>query len=418
MVDGSDLGRWLIERQRRLDRAQAEWLEHLAEFDRSEAWALDGQLSCASWMVLRMGMARSTAFERLQVAHALERRPVIAAAFREGRLSYSAVRLLARMDWPSQEVDEAAVALAEAPGATIADIERLVRTYDLYVGQEVPPPPPEAARQIRIRRNGDGTGRIVITLTELELAEFAAALQAFVDLRYRSSGPVDESAVADTPTPPSSSPATPLPADAPTLPGPVDESAVADIPTSVTARADAFMDLVNAGLAAADGGRVAGDDRYLVHLVSLEQRATTFVGGTPVHPGAAGAVGCDCSSVEHATTDAGEPLRLGRRSRQWSTAQRRAVSVRDGGHCRFPGCTSTFYDIHHIQAWEHDGPTDVANGMCCCRRHHRLIHGQGFKVEGDANAELVFCRPDGTLIDVSFPVSRPLLSVVDIAADR
>ncbi len=42
-------------------------------------------------------MSRSAAFEKLQVAHQLRRRPVLREAFAAGRISYSAVQVMARM---------------------------------------------------------------------------------------------------------------------------------------------------------------------------------------------------------------------------------------------------------------------------------------------------------------------------------
>jgi hypothetical protein len=103
-VEGSDLACWIVEHRGCLDRAEANWLERLVEFDRSGEWALDGQLCCGSWLAWRAGMARSTAFEKLRVAHSLARRPIIAEAFKDGTLSYSAVRAITRMDDPDPGV--------------------------------------------------------------------------------------------------------------------------------------------------------------------------------------------------------------------------------------------------------------------------------------------------------------------------
>jgi hypothetical protein len=200
---------------------------------------------------------------------------------------------------------------------------------------------------VRIRRGEHGTGQIVVTLSDLEIEEVAAALQAFIDLRYRPR-PVDESSRGD-PTGPADDG------------GPVDESSRGDC-----------------------------------------GRSFSFLDGTPVHPADAAAATCDCSTVAHTVTAAGEPLNLGRKTRQWSTAQRRAISVRDGGQCRFPGCRYRHFDIHHLVPWEADGPTDITNGCCACRRHHRMIHG-GYRVAGDPNGPLNFYRPDGTYIGATFP---------------
>jgi hypothetical protein len=121
-----DVGQWLIENRADMDRAEALWLQRLAEFDRDGLWALDGQFSCASWLVWRTNMARSTADEKLRVAHELERRPIVAEAFRQGRLSYSAARAITRLDRPDPAVDEALIELARSGQGSILDLERVV----------------------------------------------------------------------------------------------------------------------------------------------------------------------------------------------------------------------------------------------------------------------------------------------------
>ena len=186
------LGRWLVENRECLDRGEAEWLERLAAFDREQLWALDGANSCSSWLMWRARMARSTSFERLRVAHEVFRRPIIADAFRAGVLSYSAVRIISRMDSPSADVDRALVELASTPDSSLADIERVVRAYGLYASQErLPADRARAKRGVQICRGENGSARIVITLSDLEVEEFAAALQAFIDLRYRTDQPVE-----------------------------------------------------------------------------------------------------------------------------------------------------------------------------------------------------------------------------------
>lgn len=118
-------------------------------------------------------------------------------------------------------------------------------------------------------------------------------------------------------------------------------------------------------------------------------------------------MGCDTSLVAHTTTSDGEPLRLGRKTRVWSTAQRRAAVVRDGGHCRFPGCDLRHVDLHHLVSWEHDGPTDIDNAVCLCRHHHRLLH-HGFTATAGPDGAVVFHRPDGTLLGTTHPARHQL----------
>ena len=379
-----DEGRWLVENRMEMDRAEAAWLEKLAEFDRDGLWALDGHLSCATWLTWRMNMARSTAFEKLRVAHELDRRPIIAEAFREGRLSYSAVRAITRMDRPDPDVDRALVEVASGE-ASILDVERLVRSYQLYADQERPPAEEvDRMRQVRIRRGDDGTGQVVVTLSDLEVEEFAATFQAFLDLRFREQ-PVDESSAGDGEQ------------------------------SGESKRADAFMDLVRTALEHADGGRAAGDDRYLVHVVRRESgQLLTLPDGTPLDSLTTSMIDCDASTVRHTVSDAGEPLHLGRKTREWSTAQRRAIRVRDGGHCRFVGCWFTHNDIHHILPWEDGGLTDIDNGISACPRHHHKLHA-GFSVSGNPNGELRFYRPDGSYIGSTYPVDSLRESFIELS---
>ena len=69
-----------------------------------------------------------------------------------------------------------------------------MRAYRLYADQDLPPPDDTGrVRDVKIHRGDDGTGQIIVTLGDLEVEEFAATLQAFIDLRYR---PVDRSSCA------------------------------------------------------------------------------------------------------------------------------------------------------------------------------------------------------------------------------
>ena len=90
----------------------------------------------------------------------LARRPVLAEAFREGRVSYSAVRAITRIDGPDPAVDEALVALAGSGEASIVDVERAVRAYRLYADQDRPPPDDtDRVRDVKIHRGDDGPAR-------------------------------------------------------------------------------------------------------------------------------------------------------------------------------------------------------------------------------------------------------------------
>jgi hypothetical protein len=79
--------------------------------------------------------------------------------------------------------------------------------------------------------------------------------------------------------------------------------------------------------------------------------------------------------------DSEEVLKLGASRRLFSSRQRIALAVRDGG-CRFPGCDRppSWTEAHHVIHWESGGATDVDNGILLCRHHHLLVHNNGWRI--------------------------------------
>jgi hypothetical protein len=172
---------WLIEQRSRLDAGEATWLAELARFDASGAWSADGQLSTVSWLVVFCRMSRATAFEKLRVARQLARRPQVAAALNDGRISYSAARAITRAEDPSPEVDGALVTVAES--ATVTDVEMIVRAYGAYCDQERPLEERiERRRGIRFFSAGDGLVGIEGQLTEIEAAEVRSVLELLINV--------------------------------------------------------------------------------------------------------------------------------------------------------------------------------------------------------------------------------------------
>ncbi len=89
------------------------------------------------------------------------------------------------------------------------------------------------------------------------------------------------------------------------------------------------------------------------------------------------------SGVTPVTVDeSGTPLDVGREHRLFTSKQRIALAIRDGG-CRMPGCDRppSYTEAHHLQEWAADsGRTDLADGILLCRYCHMLIHNNGWKI--------------------------------------
>ena len=392
-------GTWLVQRRRVIDTSEGAWLEVLVDFDASGAWLEEGALSCVEWLMRRCRMARSTAFEKLQVAHELRRRPRVAAALAAGELSYSAVRLITSISGACEEVDDALVSLGA--NHSVRQLERAVRHYQHLADQERDSDPTldrYERRGLRLLRQCNGLATAEVVLSDTEIEELDAALDAFVErgsTEGQASTITESAADSDGGEQAQCRPQRREP-----------------MRCWVGRRADAFMDLVRCALAHAKHGQAVGADRYMVHVVAdlAVLRGTgagrcELIGGRPIAPAVLARLACDSSTVGHLVGPEGEPLALGRRCRGWSSSQRRAITVRDGGRCRFLDCGHTKADIHHLVPWEEGGPTDIANGALLCPRHHTLVH-HGYTVEGDANGPLTYHAPDGTCLGTSDPAGR------------
>jgi len=71
------------------------------------------------------------------------------------------------------------------------------------------------------------------------------------------------------------------------------------------------------------------------------------------------------------------PLDLGRTKRLFTKWQKVAVNERDRG-CVRCSAPPAFCHGHHIQFWDDDGPTNVANAVSLCSGCHHRLHEQGW----------------------------------------
>jgi hypothetical protein len=104
---------------------------------------------------------------------------------------------------------------------------------------------------------------------------------------------------------------------------------------------------------------------------------------------------------------AGQPLNVGRARRLATDAQRRAAKLRDRG-CVFPGCDTRtgWAELHHIDHWRNGGATDLDNLACLCRRHHGIVHSNGWSMVRRVDATYEFHSPTGRTLR-SKPAKRP-----------
>jgi hypothetical protein len=119
-------------------------------------------------------------------------------------------------------------------------------------------------------------------------------------------------------------------------------------------------------------------------------------GGPVIHPETANRLLCEARVQTVIEDVAGQPVGLGRMTRQPPSWMIRQLRYRDK-ECRFPGCGARrFTRAHHIRWWEDGGPTDLANLLLVCTFHHKLVHEYGWSVVMEKDGTALWFRPDGT----------------------
>jgi hypothetical protein len=398
--------------------ATCRWLGLVAEFDTRGGWGEWGCRSCSHWLSWRCSISPVAAREHVRVAHRLEELPLIRGAFAEGRLSYSQVRALTRVE--NVEREEELLSLARH--ATAAQLERLVRAYHGVVARARVAAGGGPDRYVTWDHADDGSLLLRARLPAEEGAVVLAALQAAVErgasaealaAAPASAGPPAveaasadgtvsaEAAAADRKSHDARSDFNAAEAPAfESAEAPSFQDASAEAPSLGERRADALVLMADTLLANEPNGR--GGDRFqvVVHVDVMTLRdgdgESELADGAPIDGETARRLACD-SAIVPLLERAGRPLGVGRKTRSVPPALRRALASRDRG-CRFPGCAShRTVDAHHIEHWANGGATNLENLVQLCRHHHRLLHEGGYTVT-KAGSRFVFRRPDGRQI--------------------
>ncbi|QNO37154.1 DUF222 domain-containing protein [Protaetiibacter sp. SSC-01] len=134
-----------------------------------------------------------------------------------------------------------------------------------------------------------------------------------------------------------------------------------------------------------DPGRLAGTAVTMLVTVGLDELRTglgvAHIAGIdePISATTARRLAADAELVPVVIGGEGEVLDLGRGSRLFTEAQRRAMVVRDGG-CIWPGCSAppAWCEAAHLAPWFPHGRTDLDNGALMCAGHHRRFDHDGW----------------------------------------
>jgi hypothetical protein len=161
-------------------------------------------------------------------------------------------------------------------------------------------------------------------------------------------------------------------------------------------RHDAFMALVDSAVDADVSTSRRHRHRTLCHL-ELDE-AGDWIGRAHLGPvldlDILRLITCE-GLVQAVLEQGGRPVAMGRATRVVPAWMRDLVLHRDGG-CRFPSCAATMnLDVHHLVHWLQGGPTEPANLVTLCSRHHTLHHRGEYGLCGDPEELPGPGRPDG-----------------------
>src|SRR5438445_10193957 len=333
------------------------WLLLVGEFDARKGYERWECPSTAVWLNFHCGISVRTGQDQVRVGRALLDYPRIAEVLCRGELSYTKVRAITRVVTPETE----ATLLDLASGVPASQIERIVAGR-----KRVDALDNAAAHKVRYLDTYDDEDGSLVGMFRLDPDE-GAALRAGLtlgkDVLRHQKRSAERSGDQAGPTPDG------------------DDCSPEPLRPKVS-NADALALMVETMLAADHHTDISRHERTLV-VVHLDADNAHLHEGPNISTETAKRVSCDACVCGVLMRDGTETLDLGRTQRLPNRAQRRALMVRDGG-CRFPGCDERRYvEAHHVVHWIDGGPTDLANLVLLCWRHHHAVHegGSGWRCQ-------------------------------------
>ena len=160
-----------------------------------------------------------------------------------------------------------------------------------------------------------------------------------------------------------------------------------------------------------DAGRRHARVHVTIDLATLRASgagAGTTAAGDELSAATVRRLACDAGVIPVVLGGHGQPLDFGRERRSVSPAQRAALLIRDRG-CLRPACKAppNHCDAHHVRHWADGGPTDLANLMLLCHRHHHFLHEGGMQVTAAGDGTWIVAARSGRELHRLGRPSRP-----------
>jgi len=332
----------------------------------------------AGWLQWATRCRGEDARADLRLALALDRRyPALSAALREGSANLAQARVVAKSldDLPAEIPTEIVARAEETLVGHCAEFgPRQLAQVGRRIVEVVAPEIADAAEakaltrleenahratRLSFHRVGDGTTRITGLLPDLAATRLATYLQAFTNPRQTS-------------TP-----------DRRPYPRRLGKAFVR------------FLEAVDPQRLPAHGGDATTVVITMTHEALTQELATAGVIGADEKITAAQArrLACHAHLIPAVLDTDSQVLDLGRSTRLFTPAQRKALLIRDR-ECRAEGCDipGTWTEAHHWIPWNHGGRTDLTNAVLLCSHHHHRAHDPTYEADRLPNGDVRFSR--------------------------
>jgi Domain of unknown function (DUF222) len=158
----------------------------------------------------------------------------------------------------------------------------------------------------------------------------------------------------------------------------------------------------SAFLEGVDPGRLplhGGDATTLLVTIDVDTLTSRLagvglLGEEPISAAQARRMACTAQLIPVVLGRDSQVLDLGRSSRFFNAAQRKAMAIRDR-RCRTEGCTipASWCEAHHAtRPWSSGGRTDLADGVLLCSWHHHRAHDSRYDKSRLPNGDYRFHR--------------------------
>jgi hypothetical protein len=379
------IGDDIVELRRFIDRMEFQVSRRLDLFARRQGYVAFGAVSLISWLRNACRLMPGAAVQQAEVARNLPSLPATSTALAAGEIGFHHAAVIAH-----SVTEVGAEAVARQESTLLEAASKLDPKYLTY-----------ATRQLRYCEDPDGTLADANTNHLRRYLQLSQTWQGMfvIDGRLDAEGGATLRAALNA-------------LEETWYPG--------DERNGIQRRADALVELARQRLDAGTLPDVGGQKPHLTVTASVstlmkEPRAPAgdLDWSLPITADTVRRLACDCGMTRMLLGPDSEPIDVGRYTRTFPPAIKRALVFRDK-HCRFPGCDrpADWCDGHHLIHWIDGGETSLANACLLCRRHHRFVHELGWQLRWGAPGEIIAIKPWWMANDPFHPcgVAPPLAS--------